>query len=1096
MKNTEDTLGIIENSSWLDPTYFINDFNTFYYGTSLDISGLENTNSLGNIPKNYIMVVDVSGSMGGAINDVKQMIMAVSEILGENDKIAVVTFSDSSKVIFPLQKLSENSNFKSAVDTIRATGSTNISAGLFNAVEMISNNSKQISIIMLLSDGEANKGIVDAVELQTKLKEHIDTSISKSLVVFHSFGFTESHDATMLSSVTAAGNLDNGMYYFIQETKDIKAAIGDCIGSFKVVSGYNITVTANSNVPGWKCVFLSNGTNIKSQSEIGNIGILTPHQKQTLVLATYPTFSMQPLEKMEIDNNTDNSIMIVPNITSELPILTVTIHYKHLDGTNMEIVRKVKVTMDQNNTIYFHVFSHVMRIRVAFALMRAMDPAAKSIIPELEALHDQLLVLLGKIQEVEGELMTQDEGLLVTLERDLGAVIENLHTSAGLAGRLKARFLQFANEHQNQRSASTGTHVRSTYATKEQSVMRSRFLSGEDINEKAIKEKGELLLEEHGLTEEEIKKRQEMDELTCFVSLESWRDTTLGLGLLVRPRTMRERRKRLMPVIELVEDYICADSYNSGVRVNFSKDTSNLDREDEEQEETHLAIKSSFRSRINGWLPLYINSTNWNYSKSWGASAFSIIATQFNDMFQPIHALKVCAKLMIQSVVKFTVTDGLMSEKATQMYCDVHRLFLAMAEAYPAIVEEADKAIEKFINEPESRTRRITPDLGDLIEYLTISSKYNWEHIREPYIIEAIRRSTLHMDHFVLAELDGVITGIDGILQYWDENTSSIKVTLFNVLFLTVLMPKGITISEIKANYDRRWGRLSNECLKQIKEGYQHIMNITSISENFEYFGIKCTRSAIAELLLWAFENKYDADPGIKYLPKGIPKSAGICVQRWRARVKLLRESRRENQPNVKNMLGPPQIVSSKKRERVSGVIELLNSKETIWDTQPSVELPLTKKARYEKRWEDWTPAESETPVSCVLFIGRLPRQVTVEELQTVFQSLPIPDLPPPTEIRISYNYKKKSNRYAFVTWPNADCVKLVIEYGEQVAQSYNVTGSYLLVGEKWAILDYEKGRTDPNFQVAKKKNALHQFFYGQSQNQNDNMELVGGGSE
>jgi hypothetical protein len=72
--------------------------------------------------------------------------------------------------------------------------------------------------------------------------------------------------------------------------------------------------------------------------------------------------------------------------------------------------------------------------------------------------------------------------------------------------------------------------------------------------------------EKFTLTPEEIEKRSEFENECCFVSLENWRETTLGLGLLVRPRTIRERVRKLIPVIELVEDYVSSESYNLGVR--------------------------------------------------------------------------------------------------------------------------------------------------------------------------------------------------------------------------------------------------------------------------------------------------------------------------------------------------------------------------------------------------------------------------------------------------------------------------------------------------------------------------------------------------
>jgi hypothetical protein len=147
-----------------------------------------------------------------------------------------------------------------------------------------------------------------------------------------------------------------------------------------------------------------------------------------------------------------------------------------------------------------------------------------------------------------------------------------------------------------------------------------------------------------------------------------------------------------------------------------------LDRDDTEVEDKHETLKSSARGRVNAWLPLYINATNWKFSKAWAPSAFSIIATQFNDLFQPIHALRVCSKLMIQSVVKCMIEDERISEKAIQMYCDVHRLLLEMASEYPELVTKAEEELEGFIKSSKNRSRAKTPDLGDLIMCLTVTS--------------------------------------------------------------------------------------------------------------------------------------------------------------------------------------------------------------------------------------------------------------------------------------------------------------------------------------------------------------------------------------
>lgn len=118
----------------------------------------------------------------------------------------------------------------------------------------------------------------------------------------------------------------------------------------------------------------------------------------------------------------------------------------------------------------------------------------------------------------------------------------------------------------------------------------------------------------------------------------------MGIGLFVHPRTMRERYRGLVPQIDLANDYVSTDAYNQGARADFGKPT------------IHGAggttMASSTRGKINGWLPLVINSTNWTYVRRYAPAAFSIIVRGANDMFRPLHALQVCSRLMCTAVVQ------------------------------------------------------------------------------------------------------------------------------------------------------------------------------------------------------------------------------------------------------------------------------------------------------------------------------------------------------------------------------------------------------------------------------------------------------------
>eukprot|EP01125_Pyxidicula_operculata_P008248 TRINITY_DN2781_c0_g1_i5.p1 TRINITY_DN2781_c0_g1~~TRINITY_DN2781_c0_g1_i5.p1 ORF type:complete len:807 (+),score=132.72 TRINITY_DN2781_c0_g1_i5:32-2452(+) len=783
------------STSILDPEYF-NRNDGIFVATSVDISGvgLDLSNFVDSIPKDIVLVVDRSGSMGGVMSQVKKMCKMVTEVLKENDRISIVEFDHEIKVSYVLSPC--EAKIHSVIDSMNARGSTNISDGLIEGLKQfkIDESFNRAKILILLSDGSPNQGISDAEDLYNAIHDLVSTPpYSMMKLSIHTFGFTQNHEVVLMKRVS---DVCGGMYYFCENDDDIPASIGDCFGTISSIVAVDINLNANiyDDKKLWNiCFYESIGSVQDSLSEETtthtNIGTISLGQRISYVLLCYVPTS---LINTHIDELSTPSVEISLKYRTPLD-QSESIEQKFIVNYN-ELLSNIK----QSDVL--HIGTHVCRINVSFGLNRALDPAAHSIVDDLVQLHDFLLQVMGQLQEIETEEMKMDEGILSALERDLGAAIEGLHFHPRMSSRMRALFLQFSQEHRNQRSASSASNVRSTYSTETQQIMRSRFLSGKANSEKEeLKEKESIPLNEEGLLEEEIKKRKSFeDDECCFVSLSNWRECTLGLGLLVRPRTARERFKKLMPVIELVEDYISADSYNSGIRVNFSKPSATVDREAED-DESHIAVKSSTRCRINGWLPLYINEINWKYAKHYAISAFSIIATQFNDMFKPEYAFKVCAKLMIQTIVKFTLTEQKMSEKAIQMFADVHRLFLQVAKEYPNIREAVEEQIGNFITSTSHRNRKNTPDLGDMIQYLSITNKYTWKDLKEVYMIEAIRRSALHLDIPNFNHL----TSVDELIQYWEENAHPGRVTRFCVMFLNIIAaPEGFKIDDVIVSMD------------------------------------------------------------------------------------------------------------------------------------------------------------------------------------------------------------------------------------------------------------------------------------------------------
>lgn len=779
----------------------------------------------------------------------------------------------------------------------------------------------------------------------------------------------------------------------MSENQDIVACVGDCLGAVSSIRMFDITVTPSTNL----CYCYD------TQQQSASLGLISDNENHSFLFA----FEISPLSEQFLRENSKMSIKISWKSTSNVVFnksIEITLpkfpDQSNLKEGKMEIDEEAASKQQQPkgnvnpaletqanpeddfsmfltkkpNASELHVATHLLRVRSALLMHKvARKIEVKDLLKTLENVHAMVLQLLGDIQSAQDySNSTVDEGILVSLENNLGQMVEVISedqpmdtsmnevggggsskrgTSALFAGRRGkggrtveryCRFLQFSIEHLHQKSTASASQfsVMSPYATTSQLQMRLKFLrsfmpKASSHNGKQYSPEDKLKLEraEPNLTAEELENRKTMDEdVSCFVSLENWRSSQLGIGLLVKPRTSRERYRHLVPRVEIVSDYVSAESYNLGVRTKAAaaaapvvhgqnnqqqqqgqgNNNNNvvIPLNENEEIEQSSTLTSSARSRINAWLPLYVNETNWQSgAKFWCSSAFSIIATQFNDAFEPQHALQVCSKLMIQTIVKCLIDEAHISEQMLQMYCDVHRLFLAMCDEYPDIRKQATLKLKQFAENPNSRSRSATPDLGDLINYLTVVDDVSWDDLQTPYVLEMFRRNAFHIpvSDFNLTSMSSV----QELNEKWMKVTNSGRVTMFNVLFLRLLRPKGSTAKSVCEMYDKNWGRVPSQIMSQLKEGANKILHsVDNLQQVMYYLGVSpdlqkpsISDTAIAELLVWAFENRLDfaankfyTESDDRYMTE-LPKKLGPYVKRWRFKHRLWKKSQTNPPP-------------------------------------------------------------------------------------------------------------------------------------------------------------------------------------------------------
>jgi len=187
-------------------------------------------------PINLAMVFDRSGSMGeeGKLERALEAArLAVSNLTPE-DVVSLTVFSDQATVLSPTQYAVNPAYVLHRLDEVEAQGWTNLSAGLLEGLNQIreSPSDDARSVLLLLSDGLANRGVTDSAVLARMVSRAQD-------VVVSTFGVGEEFDERLLTALARAGR---GRYSYVHEAESIPQAVGAELGRLLEVRAQNASL--------------------------------------------------------------------------------------------------------------------------------------------------------------------------------------------------------------------------------------------------------------------------------------------------------------------------------------------------------------------------------------------------------------------------------------------------------------------------------------------------------------------------------------------------------------------------------------------------------------------------------------------------------------------------------------------------------------------------------------------------------------------------------------------------------------------------------------------------------------------------------------
>ncbi|MEN9653087.1 MAG: hypothetical protein RL303_807, partial [Verrucomicrobiota bacterium] len=170
-------------------------------------------------PLDLSLVIDRSGSMsGGPLEAAIESASRIVRGLRPEDRVAIIAFDDHIDVVHSLTHVTDREAIVARIKSIDHRGSTDLFGGWEEGVKQLApfTRKDRIARVILLSDGQANHGIVNEQEIFARVTKAAGAGITTSTVGL-GHGFNES----LMTGMATAGE---GVANFGQTADDLDEA--------------------------------------------------------------------------------------------------------------------------------------------------------------------------------------------------------------------------------------------------------------------------------------------------------------------------------------------------------------------------------------------------------------------------------------------------------------------------------------------------------------------------------------------------------------------------------------------------------------------------------------------------------------------------------------------------------------------------------------------------------------------------------------------------------------------------------------------------------------------------------------------------------
>jgi Ca-activated chloride channel family protein len=182
----------------------------------LEVRGTDAPGVAAAAPVNLALVVDRSGSMKGARlrNAIAGAVGAV-ERLHDGDVVSVVTFDTTTQLVVPPTTLDplQRERVLSSIRSITLGSDTCISCGLEEAMTQLDRTSGRVNKMILLSDGDANRGVRDVAGFRALGRRAQARGLGVTTI-----GVDVDYNEKIMSAIAIESN---GRHFFVENDADL-----------------------------------------------------------------------------------------------------------------------------------------------------------------------------------------------------------------------------------------------------------------------------------------------------------------------------------------------------------------------------------------------------------------------------------------------------------------------------------------------------------------------------------------------------------------------------------------------------------------------------------------------------------------------------------------------------------------------------------------------------------------------------------------------------------------------------------------------------------------------------------------------------------